>query len=89
MAALLSNLTDNQKTELYGRHKLYWGTANVRAKYIELKQFKAIPTVEHVETVVRVTCQCVKLLDMLIDDPNLTPTQEQVYKFLSSTDDTF
>ena len=89
MAALLDNLDDAQKTELYGRHKLYWGTANRKGKYVELKQFKAIPTVKHVEKVIRVTCQCVKLLDMLIDDANFSPDRTQVYKFLSSTADTF
>lgn len=89
LAAALEKLSTEQRDEVYGRHMLYWGTAHQKGTYIELKMFKAIPTIEHVNKVVAVTGQCVKLLDMLIDDPNLNPSQAQVYKFLSSTDDTF
>lgn len=81
--ALLS-LNDKQRVKVYGRSALHWGGAHNRRAYFEIKVFKAIPTVEHVKMVERVTINIVKLMDYLAANEEAAPSSAAVFKFLSS-----
>lgn len=85
LSRILSDLTKTQMDELYGRHTLHWGTANARQKYIELKMFRAIPEVDQIKVYIGVVAQCTKLLDFLIDNPNVNALSN-TYAFLSGKD---
>lgn len=85
LSGILADLTAKQKDELYGRHVLHWGYANARRDYIELKMFRAIPDVDQIKVYVTVVAQCVKLLDFLIDNPNVK-SLSNTYDFLSGKD---
>lgn len=82
--ALLS-LSKDQRVKVYGRHELLWGGAHNRTGYFEIKVFRAIPTVDHVNLVERTTMNIVKLMDYLVDNPKAAPSADAVSKFLSST----
>lgn len=81
--ALLS-LNSKQRIAVYGRDQLHWGGAHCRNNYFEIKVFRAIPTMEHVDLVERTTMNIVKLMDFLADNPNAAPSADAVFKFLSS-----
>ena len=83
LAHMLDNLSSQQKDELYGRHQLYWGTANNRHSYVELKMFRAIPEADRVSGYIDVAIRCTQLLDWCIDNKGKKLTQEQTYNFLS------
>lgn len=80
---MLNSLTSQQRVELYGRHALHWGTANMRTEYVELKMFKAIPEVDRVKGYIDVTIRCVHLLDWCLDNPKKRLDRDQVYAYLS------
>ena len=84
---ILLSLSDKQRAAVYNRSALHWGGCNHRGSYIEVKTFKAVPTIEAVQKYIRVSNQIVKLVDLLIDDPKLTLTQAQAFEFLSTTTD--
>lgn len=83
LSAILNNLSVEQKKELYGRSALYWGTAHLRESYVELKMFKAIPEVAHVQHCIDVTVRCIDLLDWCLDNPYKKLNREQGYNYLS------
>lgn len=84
---ILCSLNDKQKKELYGRTALHWGGAQGRDGYIEVKVFRAIPTVEHVATVTKVTQQIVKLVLWLEQNPDVKEISN-AYDVLSGKTDT-
>lgn len=87
LSAILYQLSDEQMDELYGRHELHWETAHDRYTYVELKMFRAIPTLERVNGYIDVTIRCTKLLDWCLDNPTTKLTNEQVYNYLSGKTD--
>lgn len=82
-AALLS-LNDDQRIALYGRDELHWGGANNRDSYVEVKTFRAIPTVEHALLVSAVASRIPDLLDFFLDHPNAVLAN--AYAYLSGKD---
>lgn len=86
--AALTCLTKEQRVVVYNRPELLWGGANLRTGYAEIKTFRAVPTLEAVQKYVRVAGQIVKLMDILIADPNLELSDKQAFAFLSTTADT-
>lgn len=84
---LLMMESDAQREELYGRSRMYWGCANCRGKYIELKLFRSSADVKKVTGYVNVVSRIITLLDYLIDNPKKRNVVD-VYGFLSGRRDT-
>lgn len=78
--------TAAQKDELYGRHKLYWGSSHVKGAYIELKMFKAIPDIDRIKGYIKVVERVAKLVDFFIANPNVSVISNS-YAFLSGKDE--
>lgn len=82
---IILSLTDKQQDELYGRHIQHWGGAHDRRSYVEIKVFRAIPEIEHVEKVAQVAARMTQLLDYLIDHQGVDKLKN-AYEFLSGKD---
>lgn len=78
--------TAKQMDELYGRSKLYWGSAHIKADYIELKMFKSIPDVERIKGFIQVVARIAKLVDFMIENPNVKAISNS-YAYLSGADE--
>lgn len=78
--------TKEQKELLYGRSELYWGSANARHKYIELKMFRAIPETERIKGYIQVVARVAKLVDWWIDNPEVANISNS-FEFLSGQDE--
>lgn len=79
---IILSLSDKQKNELYGRSALHWGGAHYRETYIEVKVWKAIPDLEHVQKTVACAIRMTQLLDYLLDNPTVG-TLPDAFGFLS------
>lgn len=79
---IIQGLTHAEMDELYGRHVLHWGGAHDRHSYVEIKVFRAIPELAHVQKVALVAARMAVLLDYLIDHPNVNKL-DNAYKFLA------
>lgn len=83
--ACLLSLNSKQRVAVYGRSELHWGGCQARTGYIEVKTFRAIPTLEHIDLVEKTTLNIVKLLKYLEANPAAKPSPDGVFKFLSSS----